>query len=137
MNKMKKLRFISPLICLVLFLSITVTSFAGDLPSGIVNSLKTGNSKELSKFFNTNIDLTVIEKQDIYSKTQAEIILKEFFSKNPPTNFTVIHQGGKEGSQYVIGNLTTTNGTYRITLALKSQDNTLLIQQLRIESGNE
>jgi hypothetical protein len=137
MNKMKKLRFISPLICLVLFLSITVTSFAGDLPSGIVNSLKTGNSKELSKFFNTNIDLTVIEKQDIYSKTQAEIILKDFFSKNPPTNFTVIHQGGKEGSQYVIGNLTTTNGTYRITLALKSQDNTLLIQQLRIESGNE
>lgn len=134
---MKKLRFVSTLICLVVFLSYSGMSFAGDLPTGIINSLKTGNSKELSKFFNTNIDLTIIEKQDIYSKTQAEIILKEFFSKNIPSNFTVIHQGGKEGSQYVIGNLTTSTGTYRVTLALKSQDNNLLIHQLRIESGNE
>jgi hypothetical protein len=134
---MKKLRFTSTLICMVLFLTITATSFAGDLPSEVINSLKTGNSKELSKFFNTNIDLTILDKQDIYSKTQAEIILKDFFSKNPPSNFTVIHQGGKEGSQYVIGNLTTSNGTFRLTLALKSQDNSLLIQQLRIESGNE
>ena len=134
---MKKLRFIPTLIFLVLFLSITGRTLAADLPSGIINSLKTGNSKELSKYFNTNIDLTIKEKQDIYSKTQAEIILKEFFSKNVPTNFTVIHQGGKEGSQYVIGNLATSTGTFRITLALKSQDNTLLIQQLRIETGND
>jgi len=134
---MKKLRFISTLICLVLFLSFSGTTLAGDLPSGIINSLKTGNSKELSKYFNTNIDLTVLEKQDIYSKTQAEIILKEFFSKNTPSNFTVIHQGGKEGSQYVIGNLTTSTGAFRVTLALKSQDTNLLIQQIRIESGNE
>lgn len=134
---MKKLRFIPTLICLVLFFNFIEASFAGDLPSGIINSLKTGNSKELSKYFNTNIDLTILEKQDIYSKTQAEIILKEFFNKNSPSNFTIIHQGGKEGSQYIIGNLTTTTGSYRITLALKSQDNTLSIQQLRIENGNE
>ncbi len=134
---MKKLHFISVLISLTVFLGFSNVTLAGDLPDGIVNALKTGNAKELSKFFNSNIDLTVIEKQDIYSKPQAEIILKEFFSKNPPSNFTVLHQGGKEGAKYIIGNLTTSNGTFRVSLLLKNQDNTQVIQQLRIENGNE
>ena len=134
---MKKLHFISVIIGLVILLGNFGNVFAGDLPDGVVSALKSGNAKELAKYFNTNIDLTLIDKQDIYSKTQAEIILKEFFSKNTPTNFSVMHQGGKEGSKYVIGNLTTSTGTYRVSLFLKNQDNAQVIQQLRIESGNE
>ncbi|OFX31496.1 MAG: hypothetical protein A2X08_16405 [Bacteroidetes bacterium GWA2_32_17] len=121
---------------ILLFINVEISK-AGDLPDGIVNSLKTGNAKELAKHFNANIDLTLIDKQEIYSKTQAELILKEFFSKNVPSNFTIIHQGEKEGSKYVIGNLTTSKGTFRVSLFLKSQDNTQVIHQLRIESGNE
>ena len=134
---MKKSHFISVLMSISLFFCINSTSFAGDLPDGIINSLKTGNSKELSKFFNTNIDLTILDKQDIYSKTQAEIILKDFFVKNSPSNYTIIHQGGVEGSKYVIGNLTTSTGTFRVTITIKNINNTQVIQQLRIESGNE
>jgi len=134
---MKKLQFISLIISTILLFVNVEISKAGDLPDGIVNSLKTGNAKELAKHFNANIDLTLIDKQEIYSKTQAELILKEFFSKNVPSNFTIIHQGEKEGSKYVIGNLTTSKGTFRVSLFLKSQDNTQVIHQLRIESGNE
>jgi len=134
---MKKLQFISLVISTILLFVNVEISKAGDLPDGIVNSLKTGNAKELAKHFNANIDLTLIDKQEIYSKTQAELILKEFFSKNVPSNFTIIHQGEKEGSKYVIGNLTTSKGTFRVSLFLKSQDNTQVIHQLRIESGNE
>jgi len=134
---MKKLQFISLIISTILLFINVEISKAGDLPDGIVNSLKTGNAKELAKHFNANIDLTLIDKQEIYSKTQAELILKEFFSKNVPSNFTIIHQGEKEGSKYVIGNLTTSKGTFRVLLFLKSQDNTQVIHQLRIESGNE
>lgn len=136
-KKMKKLQFISLIISTILLFVNVEISKAGDLPDGIVNSLKTGNAKELAKHFNANIDLTLIDKQEIYSKTQAELILKEFFSKNVPSNFTIIHQGEKEGSKYVIGNLTTSKGTFRVSLFLKSQDNTQVIHQLRIESGNE
>lgn len=134
---MNKLPFITVLISLILLLINVENSFAGDIPDGIVTSLKTGNAKELAKHFNANIDLTLIDKQEIYSKTQAELILKEFFVKNTPSNFTIIHQGEKEGSKYVIGNLTTSKGTFRVSLFLKNQDNTQVIQQLRIESGNE
>ena len=134
---MKKLHFISVIIGLAIFLGNFKTVFAGDLPDAVVSALKSGNAKELAKYFNPNIDLTIIDKQDIYSKTQAEIILKEFFSKNIPSNFTVMHQGGKEGSKYVIGNLITSTGTYRVSLFLKLQGVSQVIQQLRIESGNE
>lgn len=134
---MKKLQFITLIISVFLLFTNAEILIAGDLPEGIVNSLKTGNSKELAKHFNANIDLTLIDKQEIYSKTQAELILKEFFSKNVPSNFTVIHQGEKEGSKYVIGNLTTSKGTFRVSLFLKNQDNTQVIHQIRIESGNE
>jgi len=134
---MKKLQFISLIISTILLFINVEISKASDLPDGIVNSLKTGNAKELAKHFNANIDLTLIDKQEIYSKTQAELILKEFFSKNVPSNFTIIHQGEKVGSKYVIGNLTTSKGTFRVSLFLKSQDNTQVIHQLRIESGNE
>ncbi len=134
---MKQLPFISAIFSLILLFVSVENSIAGDLPDGIVSSLKTGNAKELAKHFNANIDLTLIDKQEIYSKTQAELILKEFFSKNIPSNFTIIHQGEKEGSKYVIGNLTTSKGTFRVSLFLKSQNNTQVIHQLRIESGNE
>ena len=134
---MKKLHFISVIISLAIFFGNFQNVFAGDLPDGVVSALKSGNAKELAKYFNSNIDLTIIDKQDIYSKTQAEIILKEFFGKNIPSNFTVMHQGGKEGSKYVIGNLVTSTGTYRVSLFLKLQGVTQVIQQLRIESGNE
>lgn len=134
---MKKLHFISVIIGLAIFFGNFQNVFAGDLPDGVVIALKSGNAKDLAKYFNSNIDLTIIEKQDIYSKTQAEIILKEFFVKNIPSNFTIMHQGGKEGSKYVIGNLVTSTGTYRVSLFLKLQGVTQVIQQLRIESGNE
>lgn len=134
---MKKLHFISVLVSITLFFGFSHVLSGQDFPDGISQAFKTGNAKELSKYFNTNVDLTVTEKQDIYSKSQAEIILKDFFSKNPPSGFSILHQGGKEGSKYVIGNLTTSNGTYRVSLLLKNQNNSQVIQQLRIESGNE
>lgn len=122
------------LIIAVLALSISVSK--ADIPDGIVQSLKNGNAAELTKFFNVNVDLTIFDKQDIYSKTQAEILLKDFFSKNVPSNFTIIHQGGKEDTQYYIGKLTTSTGTYRVTIIIKAQGKTSLIQQFKIEKEN-
>jgi hypothetical protein len=122
------------LIIAVLALSISVSK--ADIPDGIVQSLKNGNAAELTKFFNVNVDLTIFDKQDIYSKTQAEILLKDFFSKNVPSNFIIIHQGGKEDTQYYIGKLTTSTGTYRVTIIIKAQGKTSLIQQFKIEKEN-
>jgi hypothetical protein len=107
------------------------------IPQPIVDALKNGNASELAKYFNVNIDLTILDKQDIYSKTQAESLLKEFFAKNVPSNFKIIHQGGKDDAQYFIGALTTSTGIYRVSILMKGQGKSFLIHQFRIEKEND
>ena len=94
----------------------------------------TGDSKTLSEYFNQNVEMVVLENDNVYSKAQAQQIVSKFFSNNPPESFNVIHQGGKEGAQYVIGNLVTGNGTFRVYFLLKKNAGKDYIHQLRIEA---
>lgn len=103
------------------------------VPDEIIQSLKTGDSKTLSEYFNQNVEMVVLENDNVYSKAQAQQIVSKFFSNNSPENFIVIHQGGKEGAQYVIGNLATNKGTFRVYFLLKKNNGKDYIHQLRIE----
>lgn len=105
-----------------------------EIPQGIISAFTKGNASGLSSYFSSTLELTIQDKEEIYSKTQAEIILRKFFSDNPPSGFKIIHQGGKEKSKYAIGNLTSGNKSFRITFLLKTQENKVLIHQLRIEN---
>jgi hypothetical protein len=105
------------------------------VPDEIIQSLKTGDSKKFSEYFNQNIEMVVLENDNAYSKAQAQQIVSKFFTNNPPESFIIIHQGGKEGAQYVIGNLVTSNGTFRVYFLLKKNAGKDYIYQLRIEEG--
>ena len=132
---MKTVRNISILFITLAFAGSTLLH-SNDIPGNIVNAIKNGNAKELAGYFNSSIELTLLSKEDIYSKEQAEIILKNFFQTHVPVSFTLLHEGGKESSKYAIGNLKTGNGNFRVTILLKSQNNQLYIHQLRIEGDN-
>jgi Domain of unknown function (DUF4783) len=103
------------------------------VPDQIIQSLKSGDSKTLSEYFNQNVELVVLENDNVYSKAQAQQIVSKFFSNNSPESFNVIHQGGKEGAQYVIGNLVAGSGSFRVYFLLKKNGNKDYIHQLRIE----
>lgn len=109
------------------------THIQAQIPDEILTSFKNGDSKTLSEYFNQNVELVVLENDNVYSKAQAQQIVSKFFSSNTPESFNVIHQGGKEGAKYVIGNLKTNNGSFRIYFLLKSNDEKNYIHQLRIE----
>lgn len=109
----------------------------GSIPPGISQSLRSGNAKELVKFMNLSVEMVILDKEGIYSKSQAEMILRDFFSKHPPKKFSLIHQGGKAESKYGIGDLTTDTQSYRIYFLLKTTEGKLLIHQFRIEKENE
>ncbi|MBK6831038.1 MAG: DUF4783 domain-containing protein [Flavobacteriales bacterium] len=49
----------------------------------VVEAIKTGNSHDLAALFIANIDLTVKETADVYSKAQAEQIMRKFFNDHP------------------------------------------------------
>lgn len=104
-----------------------------DVFDEISAALKTGDSKSLSKFFSNTVDLTIVNQEEVYSKVQAEQILRDFFNKNTPKSFSIIHQGlSKEGARYAIGSLVTSQGiTYRTYFFVKQQGNTFFIQELR------
>lgn len=109
-----------------------------DITNEVVTLMKSGNSKALSAHFAPKVDLAVPETDDVYSRAQAELILKKFFTANPPKSMTVVHTGtSKLGVQYRICNLTTANGEYRVSFNMKNTSNKLYIQQLRIEKNDD
>ena len=86
----------------------------------------------IASCFNDNVELVILEKENVCSKEQGEMILNDFFSKNKPVDFKLTHQGGTD-SVYGIGKLQTVNANFRIYFMLKSFANKPLLVQLRIE----
>jgi len=114
------------------FFTLVTVSFA-QIPDEIVASIQNGNDVSLAAFFNENVELVVESHDDVYSKSQAQQIVAEFFKSNKPKQFKIIHDGGKEDARYAIGSLVTANGTFRVYFLLKSKNNNSYIHQLRIE----
>ena len=110
-----------------------------DITDDVAAAIKTGNASNVSKFFSANVDLKIMDKEDVYSKAQAELILKDFFAKNPIKSFAVIHKGtSKTGDQFVIGSYETSSGKkFRSYFLFKKEGAALTIQQLRFEDENE
>jgi hypothetical protein len=102
----------------------------------VVLAMKTGNSRDLAALFIPNIDLTVKETADVYSRAQAEQILRKFFNDHPPVDLVVEHSGvSKFGDKYFIGILRTRSGYFRVTFFLKKMENDHQVKQLRIENS--
>ena len=99
----------------------------------VVNAIKKGNASQLSKFFDNTIEITVADKKNTYSKSQGELVLKDFFSNSSVKDFSIIHKGDNSGAQFIIGTLQTNNGEYRTTIYMMQKGNKNLLQELRFE----
>lgn len=122
------------LICLGLF--VVFSSFTGQEGiDNVINALKAGNSSGLARYFDSYIDITMPEKSNNYSKSQAELVLKDFFSNNGVRNFEVKHKGDNEGNngQYCIGTLLTKNGNFRVNVFMRSKNDRMVVQEIRIQ----
>src|SRR5712671_5611400 len=116
---------------------LVFNSFMGfDTCEDIGGAIRSGDAKQLASYFANTIDLTIINKEDNYSKTQAELIVRDFFSKNPPKSFTMVHKGtSKEGTLYGIGTLTSIKGVnFRTSFYAKQSGEKYFIQELRFET---
>jgi len=100
----------------------------------VIAAMKTGNSAAVARFFDKSVEISMPDKSNSYSKSQAELVLKDFFTSNPVKSFEIIHKGENAGSQYCIGTLQTKNGTYRTTIFMKQKDNSQVLQELRFEN---
>lgn len=130
------MRISKPLILRVLFL-IGFCYFLGgihqafaqeELFVNVRTALKTGSSKELSKYLHDNVELNVNGEKSSFSNAHAEIYLKDFFKKYPPQEFEYVHQGSsKEGLKYAIGNYRYAGGSFRVLIRVKKFNESDLI----------
>lgn len=103
----------------------------GEILNDVKAALSAGSAKELSRNFNSTVEIGFDGNKSNYSKTQAEFVLKDFFSKNAPAGFEYIHQGAsREGLKYAIGKYNTANGSYRVYILIKQFKGTYLVDTI-------
>lgn len=99
----------------------------------VVSAIKAGSASQISKFFDNTIEITLADKSNTYSKSQGELVLKDFFNNNAVNGFEIVQKGENAGTQFIIGNLATKNGSYRTTIFMKQKGDKQLLQELRFE----
>ena len=100
----------------------------------VITAMKTGNAAQVARFFDNNVEISMPDKSNSYSKSQGELVLKDFFVTNIVKSFEVIHKGENAGSQYCIGTLVTKGGSYRTTIFMKQKADQQVLQELRFEN---
>lgn len=99
----------------------------------IAKSIKSGSSRELSRYFGSSVELTINGNQGDYSKNQAEVVMKDFFKKFSPTDFKIVHKG-KSGNQiqHLIGTYKSKNTDFRVLIKTKVSGKSTLIYSMEI-----
>lgn len=100
----------------------------------VIDALQTGDATELSKFFDENVELTLPEKSDNYSKAQALLIMKDFFSNNSVKSFELKHKGEQAGGQFCIGTLQTKAGNFKTMVFMKVKAKKQVIKEIRFQA---
>ena len=101
----------------------------------VTGAMRAGNVGQLAQYLDTHVDIALPEKSDTYSKSQAEMIIRDFFTTNGVKNFLVKNKGvGTGGSEFCVGVLQTRNGDYRTTLFMKQKGDRQLLQELRFQA---
>ena len=116
----------------VLAFSLFLTSFKLIYSiDDVATAMRSGNAAQVAKYFDSRVDLSFPDKSDNYSKTQAEMILKDFFATNQVKGFLIKHKGeNKDGSQFCIGLLQTKTRDYRTRFYLKKKGESQFLQEI-------
>jgi hypothetical protein len=104
--------------------------------AAVTRAMSDGDAAALGAYFENTVELTVLDKQDVYDSPKAVQLLKDFFTKNKPKSFSPMHQGSSKGnaSHYTMGDLATSGGSYRVVIYYKATSgDKLVIQEMRIE----
>ncbi len=100
----------------------------------IMAAMKAGQTSGITKYFSSNVELTLLDNEGIYSKAQSEQMLKTFFAQHPPKSVSVQHKGSSaQGAKYAIIIYESSNGKFRTYIFMKDNGNGLQVNEFRIE----
>ncbi len=102
-----------------------------ELVERVTQIIRAGNAKDMTPYFQDQVDVTADGKMENYSKAQAEFVLRDFFKKHPPASFSIVHQGSSKGGlHFAIGQYVSGTGNFQVWIRMKSVNNAFLIHEL-------
>lgn len=109
---------------------------SGDVPySAVESAFKSGNAKAISDLGKEKTLINVLGSEGVYSRPQATLVLKDFFSKNPGSSFNYIHKGkGSSEGSFAIGKYVSRGKEFRVTIHFKKINGKFRIESLAIEN---
>jgi hypothetical protein len=119
-------------LAIVALILVSYRSF--DNMDAVVTAIRSGNVNQLSSFFDARVDITLPDKSDTYSKSQAEMVIGDFFNTNGVQNFKITQQGESGGTVFCAGILLTRSGNYRTTLFFKHKGDKHFLQEIRFQT---
>jgi hypothetical protein len=135
MKKIKNIAVVLFLAFAASFITMGQAAAQKDVFDGVESALRAGSAKDLAKYFDSKVSLSFAdEKATDYSKTQAEFVMKNFFSKNPPAGFTynfpTPSESVRKDKRYVIGTYTHRNGSFTTLIRVKNTGGKFLIHSI-------
>lgn len=100
----------------------------------VSSAIKRGDSTKLVGYCKDKVLIQVDGKEGAYAKSQAGMVLKNFFTKNPCSDFSFHFKGAptSEGA-FAIGKYKTGSKTYRFTVHFINSGGKDLIERISIE----
>lgn len=117
-----------------LFIILTVHAQTTSTPlDDVVNAVKNNRVIDMSRYFDNFVPITINNNQSNYSRNQAELVLHDFFEKNPPQDFKIMDSGSPGNtSKFVIANFHTSNGKYSIYILMRQKENSYVIKEIKL-----
>ncbi len=130
---MKKLLFI-----LVFSIVSMGTMFGQSFIEDLSKAFEQGNASAISQHFQKNLHISFNNSQSVYSKSQAQIILKDFFEAEQVKEYKVNLRSYTENNEvlYLISTLNTQKSEYLVYLAFKYQNNKYLLSEMQFKRQN-
>ncbi len=99
------------------------TAIPKDTIDPIILAIDSGSSSELAYYFDASISLNINGQKGDFSKSQAELVLKDFFKKNPPLNFSLVFRSENNPSlSSYIGDYQSGQGVYKVFIKVNQQE---------------
>ena len=123
---------------LLLPLFVVMNAFSGlkaqDLKVTLEKCISEGDAENLAEHFGESVDIGLPYADKDYGKTQAEMVMKNFFEKHPPGSFIIEESGStSESNKFFIGEYISGEKKYMLLIMLRESNEDFLIHKLKFE----
>lgn len=110
---------------------------ASEIPySAVETAFLNGDAAKIVAYGKEKMIINVVDKEGVYSQSQASQVLKDFFTRKPASSFKFTFKGKEtEEGTFAIGSYVSKGESYRVTIKWKKIGADYKIETINIEKG--